>query len=123
MIPTRTRAHTISPPRPSAQASRTLEKARAWADERGIPKAFASYAELLADETIDAVYVPLPTTLHLEWVTKAANAGKHVLVEKPVGVSEGDVAQMVAACQANGVHLMDNVKWWYFLDLLHWPSR
>ena len=56
-------------------------------------------------------------------MTKAANAGKHVLVEKPVGVSEGDVAQMVAACQANGVHLMDNVKWWYFLDLLHWPSR
>lgn len=98
---------------PSAEpvgiASRTLEKARAWADERGIPKAFASYSELLEDDEIDAVYIPLPTTLHLEWVVKAAEAGKHVLVEKPVGVSEAEVATMTAACAKAGVHFMDNV--------------
>ena len=66
----------------------------------------AEWAEppLCAQEpTIDAVYIPLPTTLHLEWVTKAAAAGKHVLVEKPVGVSETEVRKMTAACEAAGV--------------------
>ena len=57
---------------PVAIASRSLEKAKTWGDERGIPKAYGSYGELLADDEIDAVYIPLPTTMHLEWVVKAA---------------------------------------------------
>jgi predicted dehydrogenase len=94
---------------PVAIASRSLEKAKTWGDERGIPKAYGSYGELLADDEIDAVYIPLPTTMHLEWVVKAAEAGKHVLVEKPVGVSEAEVDKMTAACAKAGVHFMDNV--------------
>jgi xylose dehydrogenase (NAD/NADP) len=94
---------------PVAIASRTVEKARAWADERGMPKAYGSYAELLTDDEIDAVYIPLPTTMHIEWVVKAAEAGKHILVEKPVGTNEAEVATMTAACAKAGVHFMDNV--------------
>lgn len=94
---------------PVAVASRSKKKAQAWADERGIAAAYGSYAELLADPSIDAVYIPLPTTMHLEWVTKAAAAGKHVLVEKPVGLSEADVQTMTDACAEAGVHFMDNV--------------
>jgi predicted dehydrogenase len=92
-----------------AVASRTQDKAAAWAEQRGIPSAYGSYAELLGDANVDAVYIPLPTTLHLEWVTKAALAKKHVLVEKPVGLSEREVQRMVEACRANGVQFMDNV--------------
>ena len=87
---------------PVAIASRTVEKARAWADERGMPKAYGSYAELLTDDEIDAVYIPLPTTMHIEWVVKAAEAGKHILVEKPVGTNEAEVATMTAACAKAG---------------------
>eukprot|EP01050_Picozoa_sp_SAG11_P006170 SAG11_NODE_468_length_9209_cov_21.950604_2_plen_175_part_00 len=92
---------------PSAEcvaiASRTDKKAATWAAERGIPKSYGSYAALLADAEIDAVYIPLPTTLHLEWVVKAAEAGKHVLVEKPVGVCEADVRTMTNALSSRNV--------------------
>lgn len=94
---------------PVAIASRTVEKAQAWGGERGIPKAYGTYGELLTDDDIDAVYIPLPTTMHLEWVVKAAEAGKHILVEKPVGVNEAEVAAMTAACTKAGVQFMDNV--------------
>src|SRR5438309_1372340 len=65
-----------------AVASRDLGQARAWAQERGAPKAFGSYDEMLASDEIDAVYVPLPNALHKEWAIRAARQGKHVLVEK-----------------------------------------
>lgn len=70
---------------PVAIASRSLSKAQQWSQDRGGELTpYGSYEALLADEGVDAVYIPLPTTLHLEWVVKAAEAGKHVLVEKPV---------------------------------------
>ena len=74
----------------TAIASRTLDKATRFAQEMGIPRAYGSYAELLADPAIDAVYIPLPNALHAEWSMAAARAGKHVLCEKPLATSVED---------------------------------
>jgi len=73
------------------------------------PTALGSYDELLARDDVDAVYVPLPTGVRKEWVLKAAEAGKHVLVEKPVGVTAADVREMLAACDRSRVQFMDGV--------------
>src|SRR5438552_2266750 len=73
-----------------AIASRNFETARAAASELEIPKAYGSYADLLADPEIDAVYNPTPNHLHVEWSIKALEAGKHVLCEKPIGLSSED---------------------------------
>ena len=92
-----------------ACASRSDDKAKAWAAERSIPRAYGSYQALLEDRDVDAVYIPLPTTLHIEWVCKAAAASKHILVEKPVALSSEDARAMVEACEAAGVLIMDAV--------------
>ena len=68
-----------------------------------------SYEKLLADPDVDAVYIPLPTTLHIEWVLKAAEAKKHILIEKPVALTSADAHAMVEACDTAGVLLMDAV--------------
>src|ERR1043166_9654773 len=73
-----------------AIASRDLEKARAAAARLGIPKAYGSYEALLDDPDIDAIYNPLPNHLHVPWSIRAAEAGKHVLCEKPVGLHAGE---------------------------------
>jgi len=70
-----------------AIASRTLETAQRAAQAAGIPKTFGNYQELLEDETIQAIYNPLPNHLHLPWTIKALEAGKHVLCEKPIGLN------------------------------------
>jgi predicted dehydrogenase len=100
----------------TAVASRSLERSRqfvaACQASRPMPvapAALASYEELLARADVDAVYLPLPTGVRKEWVLKAAEAGKHVLVEKPVGVTVEDVRDMMAACARRGVQLMDGV--------------
>ncbi|MCA9051888.1 MAG: Gfo/Idh/MocA family oxidoreductase, partial [Planctomycetaceae bacterium] len=100
----------------TAVASRSVEKAQAFIDAcrtsvpvNHAPAAFGSYDELLASSDVDAVYVPLPTGLRTEWVVKAANAGKHVMVEKPCGVTSADVQQMIEACRSNKVQFMDGV--------------
>jgi len=76
-------------------ASRSLDKAQAAAKQLGIPKAYGSYGELLADPDIDAVYVPLPNHLHVPWSIKALEAGKHVLCEKPIGLSAAEAQDLL----------------------------
>ncbi len=73
------------------------------------PAAFGSYEELIASPDVDAVYIPLPTGLRKEWVLRAAAAGKHVLCEKPCGLSAADVQEMISACERNQVQFMDGV--------------
>src|SRR3984885_6225337 len=73
--------------RVEAVASRDRVKARAFAAELHIPRAYGSYPELLADPDVDAVYNPLPNSLHAEWSIRAACAGKHVLCEKPLAAN------------------------------------
>ena len=88
-------------------ASRDAEKARAYAAERGIPKSYGSYEALLADDDIDVVYIPLPNRLHAEWAIKAAQAGKHVLCEKPLALTVEEVDKMTLAAQDAGTILME----------------
>lgn len=99
-----------------AVASRDLSRGQAFIDEcqssaphAAVPEAMNDYAALLARKDIDAVYIPLPTGLRKEWVIRAAEAGKHVLVEKPVGVNAADVAEIISACEKHGVQFMDGV--------------
>jgi len=86
-----------------AVASRTLERACTYADEKGIPRAYGSYEALLADPDIDAVYIPVPHAFHVEWAAKAAAAGKHVLVEKPIALESSGVRTLQAAAREHGV--------------------
>ncbi len=90
-----------------AVAGRSLEKAQAFRDEFGFRKAYGSYEELLADPEVEAVYIPLPNDLHCEWSVRALQAGKHVLCEKPLAVSEEQVKWMFDAAEKNGVYLME----------------
>ena len=90
-----------------AVAGRSLEKAQAFRDAFGFRKAYGSYEELLADPEVEAVYIPLPNDLHCAWSIRALQAGKHVLCEKPLAVSEAQVKEMFAAAEANGVFLME----------------
>jgi predicted dehydrogenase len=100
----------------SAVASRDLEKSRKFIDDcqrkfafAKKPLALGSYQELLASPDVDAVYIPLPTALRKEWVLRTAAAGKHVICEKPCGVSAADVQEMISACKKNRVQFMDGV--------------
>jgi D-xylose 1-dehydrogenase (NADP+, D-xylono-1,5-lactone-forming) len=90
-----------------AVASRDLQKGKAFASELNVPRVHGSYEALLDDPEIDAVYVPLPNTLHAEWVIKALDAGKHVLCEKPIAVSSDDARRMYAAARRNKVFLAE----------------
>lgn len=90
-----------------AIASRDGKVARAAADRLGLPRAFEGYDALLADEDVDAVYVPLPNHLHAEWTMAAARAGKHVLCEKPLALDAGSAEEMDRACANAGVLLME----------------
>lgn len=79
----------------SAIASRDLSKAKALADRFGARHAFGSYEELLASKEVDGVYIPLPTSQHVEWAAKAIEAGKHVLVEKPLALDAKDILPLI----------------------------
>jgi predicted dehydrogenase len=91
----------------AAIASRSRNKAERAAKEMSIQKAYGSYEELLADPEIEAVYIPLPNHLHAEWVKKAADAGKHILCEKPFGMNAEETRQSIAYAQAKGVLVME----------------
>lgn len=83
-------------------ASRSADKARAAARTHGIPRAHGSYEALLADPDVDAVYIPLPNPLHLDWSVRALEAGKHVLCEKPLCMTSAQVTALIAARDRTG---------------------
>src|SRR5215470_17413853 len=89
----------------AAIASRDLQKAKTAAQQLGIAKAYGSYQELLADPEIDAIYNPLPNHLHMPWSAKAAEAGKHVLCEKPIGCNAEEARQLIKVGERTGVKI------------------
>src|SRR5690606_29465128 len=88
-----------------AIASRNSDRARETAHRLGIEKAYGSYEELLNDPEIDAVYNPLPNHLHVPWTIRAAEAGKHVLCEKPVALDVQGVKQLIETRDRTGVKI------------------
>ncbi len=90
-----------------AIASRDIERAQQVAQQLSIPNVYGSYEELLADPDVQAVYNPLPNHLHVSWSIKAAEAGKHILCEKPLGVDAEEAQKLVDICQEKGVLLME----------------
>jgi predicted dehydrogenase len=88
-------------------ASRDAGQAAAVARELGIPRSYGSYADLLGDPDIDAVYIPLPNDLHAPWAIEAFRSGKHVLCEKPLALTAADAQTMVDASRDAGVLLME----------------
>ena len=91
----------------TAIASRDLARARAAAPPLGIQKAYGSYEELLADPEIDAVYNPLPNHLHVPWTIRAAEAGKHVLCEKPIALSSEEARTLLDVRDRTGVKIQE----------------
>jgi len=89
----------------AAIASRALPHAREAANRLGILKAYGTYEELLADPDIDAVYIPLPNHLHVPWSIKAAEAGKHVLCEKPISLTVKECRKLIGVRDAMGVKI------------------
>jgi predicted dehydrogenase len=90
-----------------AVGSRNLERAEAFAQTWDIPRAYGTYEELLADPDVEAIYIPLPNTMHSDWSIKAMEAGKHVLCEKPFSRHIGDVERAFDAADATGMHLSE----------------
>lgn len=104
-----------------AIASRSAKKAADVAGQFGIERHYGSYEDILADPDIDAIYNPLPNSLHLEWSMKAAGAGKHILCEKPLAVDVAECRQMIDAAHEHGVLLIE--AFWYRHHPQHQPVR
>lgn len=96
-----------------AVAARDAQRAQAFASKHGIPRVHPSYDALLADPEIDAIYNPLPNSLHCEWSIRALQAGKHVLCEKPIASNAGEAQRMAAAARQTGRVLMEAFHWRY----------
>jgi xylose dehydrogenase (NAD/NADP) len=90
-----------------ALASRDAGKAAATASELGVPRFYGNYPALLGDPEVEAVYIALPNSMHAEWTIAAARAGKHILCEKPLGVSADEAVAMFSAARTGGVWLME----------------
>ncbi len=107
-----------------AIASRNLEKAQKAADQFGIRKAYGSYEDLLADPEVEAIYNPLPNHLHVPWSIKAAEAGKHVLCEKPISLTVEEAASLLKTRDRTGVKIEEafmvrtHPQWRRALDLV-----
>lgn len=95
----------------AAVASRDLSRAQAYTAERGIETAYGSYEELLADETIDIVYNPLPNSMHVDWTLRALEAGKHVLCEKPFARDPDAVGRCFDLADKRGLVLAEAFMW------------
>ncbi len=91
----------------TAVTSRDMARAQAYAAERNIPRVFGSYEAMLADPDVDVIYNPLPNSMHTEWTIKAAEAGKHVLCEKPLANTVAEVEMITAAAKKAGVVVME----------------
>jgi len=91
----------------TAIASRDLSKAKAAAAELNIPNAYGSYEELLADNSIEAIYNPLPNNLHVPWTVKTAEAGKHVLCEKPIALNAAEARTLIDVRNRTGVRIQE----------------
>jgi predicted dehydrogenase len=96
-----------------AVAARDRTRAQAFASKHGIPRVHESYDALLADPEIDAIYNPLPNSLHCEWSIKALRAGKHVLCEKPIASNAEEAERMAAAARETGRVLVEAFHWRY----------
>ena len=96
-----------------AVASRDGGRAAAFAEAASIPRSYGSYEALLTDDELDAVYVPLPNGLHAEWTTRAADAGLHVLCEKPLAVDAAEAREVTDHCADRGVTLMEGFMYRY----------
>lgn len=88
-------------------ASRTEQRAQEYAERHGVPQAFGSYEAMLASPEIDAVYIPLPNTLHREWILKALDAGKHVLCEKPLVMSAAEGLEIAQKADETGLKVLE----------------
>lgn len=97
----------------AAVAARDAGRAEAFAREHGIAKAHRDYASLVADDTLDAVYVALPASLHAPWSIAALEAGRHVLVEKPFASNAAEARDMVAVAERTGRLLVEAFHWRY----------
>jgi xylose dehydrogenase (NAD/NADP) len=95
----------------AAVASRDLDRAVAYARDHGIPRAYGSYEELLADPELEAIYVSLPNSLHVEWAMRALQAGKHVLCEKPLSRHPEQVEALFDTAERSGRHCMEAFMW------------
>lgn len=108
----------------TAIASRDMKKALEAAELLGIPNAYGSYEELLANPSIEAVYIPLPNHLHADWSIRAMEAGKHVLCEKPIGLTAGEAASLLKARDRTGMKIEEafmvrtHPQWRGTLDLI-----
>jgi predicted dehydrogenase len=94
-------------------ASRARDRAEACAARHGIERAYGSYEELLADPDIEAVYIPLPNDLHVEWTQRSLDAGKHVLCDKPSALTYADAKRVAEQAERAGLRLLEGFMWRY----------
>ncbi|EOA38127.1 hypothetical protein CARUB_v10009598mg [Capsella rubella] len=92
----------------------SIEEAKSFTASNNFPintKIYGSYESLLQDPDVDAVYLPIPASLHVEWAVRAARQGKHILLDKPVALNVSEFDQIVEACEFYGVQFMDGTQW------------
>jgi len=108
-----------------AVASREFTKAKEFANQFGIARTMRSYEAMVEDTQIDAIYIPLPNSMHAEWAIKALQAGKHVLCEKPLALSLAEARSMFNAARTNEVMLLESYPYWFqpqTADLMNYLS-
>ncbi|KAG2304499.1 hypothetical protein Bca4012_063554 [Brassica carinata] len=97
-----------------ASISNSIDETKSFAASNNFPptaKIHGSYESLIEDPDVDAVYFPIPASLHVEWAIRAARNGKHILLDKPVALNVYEFDQIVEACEANGIQFMDGTQW------------